>query len=47
MTTKPVKPSDKAATFTVTLPKGPTRLHTWLALRVEPTALSAARTMSM
>ena len=29
MTTKPVKPNDKAATFTVTLLKGPTRLHTW------------------
>ena len=31
MTAKPVKPSDKASTFTVTLPKGPTRLHTWFA----------------
>ena len=29
ITTKPVKPTDKAATFAVTLPKGPARLHTW------------------
>ncbi|MDP7178383.1 MAG: arylsulfatase [Verrucomicrobiota bacterium] len=31
MTIQPVKPSDKAATFTVTLPKGQARLHTWFA----------------
>ena len=31
MSTKPVKPSDKAATFTVTLPLGQARLHTWFA----------------